>query len=221
MTSLSRFHAVIASLPLALWTVFHLGEQWAAFGGSEAWAERMHATSRGPLAIALEVVVIVLPVLAWGTLTLRAAVLRQPIPGAAREGDRGAVRVVGRLAPIAAVVALFFLSVHVGHLWLPKLLRGASESEQWLALTHELGRPALLVLYGIGLTAVALHLAASIPAGLEALGWIPTPDARRAAMLVSSVLALSVWILGVQLVGWLGTGTGTFWAIDVVEAPPE
>ncbi|MDQ3035877.1 MAG: hypothetical protein M3Y87_25970 [Myxococcota bacterium] len=221
MRSPSRLHALIAALPLAVWTLFHLWEQWAAFAGRDAWAVRVRATSQGALGIAIELAVIVVPLAVWAGFTFRAAIRREALPGTARPEDRGLVRVVGRLAPIAAFVAIAFLVLHVGHLWGPKLVRGASELEAWSALTHDVGRPWMLVLYAIGLTAVALHLAAAIPAALGALGWVVTDSARRSAVLVSSVLALCVWILAVQLTGWLATGAGTFWPIEVIETPAE
>lgn len=216
----SRLHALIAALPLALWTLFHLWEQWAAFAGRETWVSRMRETSGSGAAIAIELVVIVLPLAVWAGLTLRAAIRREVLPGTARPDDRGLARVIGRLAPIAAFVAIAFLVLHVGHLWGPKVVRGATELEAWSALTHDVGRPWMLVLYAIGLSAVALHLAAAIPAALAAVGWIVSDEARRSAVLVSTVLALCVWVLAVQLTGWLATGTGTFWSIEVIEAPP-
>lgn len=189
------------------------------FAGREAWTARMSGTSRGAVAIATELAIVVVPLVVWATLTLRALVAREALPGAARDEDQGAVRVVGRLAPYAAIASLVFLAVHVGHLWAPKLFAGASVTEQWIALTHEIGRPEMLVAYAIGLSALALHLGAALPAALQALGLIATPEARRSAMLVSVVFGLCAWLLAAQLVGWLGTGAGTFWAIDVVDAP--
>lgn len=229
-----RFHAVLSALPLAVWTVFHLWEQWAAFGGRDAWAMRMRATSRGPLAIAIELAVIVIPLAIWSGLTLvelaRGLVdpkRGRPLPGKAREGDTGLARGIGVVAPIATVVAILFLAIHVGSMWGPKIARGASLLETWSSLTHALGGPWSLALYAIGLTAVAFHLAGAIPAALEALGWIESPEGRRSAFLVSTVFALCAWVLAVQLTGWLATGRGTFWPIHVVdpgapmEAPPE
>lgn len=214
-----RFHAAIAALPLAVWTVFHLWEQWAVFAGRDAWTARMSATSRGPLAIATELALIVVPLVVWGGLTVRALVARESLPGAARPDDHGAVRVVGRLAPLAAVGSIAFLAVHLAQVWAPKLIASATTTEQWVVLTHALGRPELLAIYAVGLSAVALHLAASLPAALEALGVVTTAGARRSAMLVSVTFGLCAWILAAQLTGWLATGAGTFWAIDVLDAP--
>lgn len=214
-----RLHAAIAAMPLAVWTAFHLWEQWAAFAGRDAWVARMGETSRGPGAITAELALVVAPILVWAALTLRSLIARQALPGAAREEDRGAVRVVGRLAPLAAVAAIAFLVIHLAQLWAPKLISGASTTEQWVVLTHALGRPEMLVIYAAGLSAISLHLAAAIPAALEALGLVTTPEGRRSTMLVSVTFGVCAWILAAQLVGWLGTGAGTFWAIDVIDAP--
>jgi hypothetical protein len=213
-----RLHAAVAALPLTVWACFHLWEQWAVFAGRDPWIERMRATSRGPIAIAIELLVIVAPLAVWAALTIRAALRRERSLLAARDDDAGLVRAIGLLAPIGSVLAIAFLSIHVAHLWGAKVFGGASELELWAMLTHELGRPWMLVLYAIGLTGVALHLVGAIPAALEGLGWISTPAARRSAMLVSAALALAIWILSVQLTGWLGTATGTFWPIEVIEA---
>jgi succinate dehydrogenase/fumarate reductase cytochrome b subunit len=217
----ARAHAVLAALPLSVWTVFHLWEQWSVFRGREAWLARMAETSRGALPIAIELAVAILPLAAWSALALADLARGRRPPGASTSGDRGAVRVLGTLAPIGTVLAIFFLLVHVVHLWLPKLTRGASAAETWFALTHAVGQPWMLVLYAIGLMAIAIHLAAAIPAALAAVGRIETAEQRRSALLVSSVFAACVWVLAAQLTGWLGTGRGTFWPIEVVEPAVE
>lgn len=213
-----RLLPVLAALPLAAWTVFHLWEQLAAFAGRDAWIERMSRTSAGGLAITIELVAIVAPLALWAGLVIRELARRRPLPGAASADDGLASRTLARLAPFAAVTAIVFLAIHVGHLWAPKIVLGASTAETWWSLGHDLGRPWMLVTYAIGLSAVAIHLAIAVPAALGALGWVETAGARRQAILVAAVFALCVWILAVQLAGWLATGHGTFWSIEVIEA---
>ncbi|WP_236606974.1 hypothetical protein [Sandaracinus amylolyticus] len=207
--------AVLAALPLALWLAFHLGEQWSVFGGRDAWIARMQSTSRGPLAIAIELVVIG-ALSAWAVLTVRALVRRDALSGAAREDDAGIVRALGRLAPVVSIASIVFLAIHVATMWAPKLA-GADLVAQWVTLTHALGRPEVLVLHAVGLTAISLHLVVAIPAALEALGLVRSERGRRSAMLVAATFALCAWVLAAQLVGWLGTGAGTFWGISVTE----
>jgi succinate dehydrogenase/fumarate reductase cytochrome b subunit len=219
--SWSRLHAALAALPLTVWSCFHLWEQWAAFRGREAWVLRMRATSRGAFPVALEITAVVLPLAVWAGLALVDVARRRPLPGTVGKHERGLPRAVGFVGPIATVVAIFFLVIHVGHLWGPKIVRGATELETWRALTVDLGRPWMLVLYAVGLSAVALHLAAALPAALRALGWIESEEARRSSYLVSSVLALCVWLLAAQLTGWLATGHGTFWNVAESDADDE
>lgn len=218
MPDRARLHPLLAALPLGLWTVFHLWEQWSAFGGREAWLARMRQTSGGTLATLIELVLVVVPLAVWAGLAIADLVRRRPLPGAAREGDPLLAAALGRAAPFATIAAIAFVAIHVAHLWGPKLVRGASELETWSALTHDLGTAPMLAIYAIGLTAVAIHLAVAIPAALESLGWIARPPARTQALLVSTVFALCAWVLAAQLFGWLATGHGTFWSIEVIES---
>jgi hypothetical protein len=218
--SSERIYALVAALPLAVWTLFHLWEQWAAFEGSEAWLSRMHGTSSGGLAIAIESVAVVGPLVVWFLMSVGRMIRRKEPSKTELPEARGLARILGRAAPIAATLTAIFLLCHIAHLWGPKVLRRADEIETWAALTHDIGVPSMLVFYAVGLSAVAFHLANALPAALSSLGFFETPEARRSALLVSGVFAFCIWILSVQLTGWVATGTGTFWPIEVIETPP-
>jgi hypothetical protein len=194
--------------------MFHVWEQWAAFRGRLAWLVRMRATSAGPM-IALEVLLGVLPLLVWAVLHVRARVVGERLPGAAREGEGPLAEGLGLVGPVASSVALVFLLWHVGWLWIAKV-RGAAPVELYDMLQRTLGLPWALVLHAIGLAAVAWHLAAALPDGLEAAGVVSTPEGRRSTRIVTLVVGLCLFVLCAQLVGWLGTGAGTFWPIQVV-----
>lgn len=211
---LERLHAVVATLPLFAWAAFHVFEQWALFGGRLAWLVRMRATSSG-VAIVAELVVGVLPLVLWALLHVRARLRRERLPGTSREGDGALARGLGAVEPWASPLALAFLLWHVGWLWGAKVM-GASPVELYDALQRTLGLPWALVLHAFGLAAVAWHLAAALPDGLEAIGVVRGEEGRRSTFLLSAVLGLAIFVLSAQLVGWLGTGTGTFWPIQVV-----
>jgi hypothetical protein len=72
------------------------------------------------------------------------------------------------------------------------------------------------VVHAVGLVAVAWHLAAALPDGLEAAGVIATHEGRRSTRMLAVVIGLCLLALTAQLTGWLGTGAGTFWPIAVV-----
>ncbi|MBX7190780.1 MAG: hypothetical protein K1X94_01905 [Sandaracinaceae bacterium] len=211
---LARLHAIVATVPLAAWAVFHVWEQWAAFRGRLAWLVRMHSTSSGP-AVAAELLVGVAPLLARAALHVGALVRRERLPGMAREGDTALGVGLGFLAPWASSVAILFLLWHVAWLWGAKVM-GADSVELYDAMQRTLGLPWALVLHAVGLGAIAWHLAAALPDGLEAVGLVTGPESRSSARTVTLAIGLCLFVLTAQLVGWLGTGTGTFWPIQVV-----
>lgn len=211
---LARVHALVATVPLLVWSVFHVWEQWAAFRGRLAWLVRMRSTSAGAM-IALEVLLGVLPLVVWAVLHVRARVVGERLPGAARGGEGPLADGLGLVGPLASSVAIVFLLWHVGWLWAAKL-GGAAPVELYDALQRTLGLPWALVLHAVGLAAVAWHLAAALPDGLEAAGVVSTPEGRRSTRIVTVVIGVCLFVLAAQLVGWLGTGAGTFWPIQVI-----
>lgn len=213
---LARAHALVATVPLLAWSAFHLWEQWAAFRGRLAWMVRMRMTSPG-IGTAAELVLGVLPIVVWAALHVRARVRGDRLPGASREGDEPLGRGLGAVGPTASTVAILFLLWHLGWLWGQRML-GASLVEVYDSMQRTLGLPWALVLHAFGLAAVAWHLAAALPDGLEAAGVVSSAEGRRSTRLVTLVVGLCLFVLTAQLVGWLGTGTGTFWPISVVPA---
>lgn len=211
---LERTHAILAIAPLG-WALFHLVEQWSLFRGRLAWLAQMRATS-GNFATSLEIALAVLPILAWAGLHARALVLRRPIPGSVTRDEGGLALGLSALQPVASSLALLFLGWHVVWLWVPKLL-GAAPVETYDAMQRTLGLPWALGLHAFGLAAVLWHLAAALPDGLTAMGLLRTDEGRRGARTVAVVLALALFVLFAQMVGWVGTGTGTFWPIEVVQ----
>jgi hypothetical protein len=209
----ARLHAIVSCVPLLVWAAFHVWEQWAAFDGRLAWLARMRATSSGLGGLA-EVVLGVLPLVLWAVLHVRARIVGQRIPGGLREGDDGLGRALGTVATVATPAALLFLGWHVGWLWGARML-GAAPVELYDAMQRTLGLPWALVLHAFGLAAVAWHVAATLPDALEAGGAITSPEGLRSARIVTVTLGLALFVLTAQLVGWLGTGAGTFWPITV------
>lgn len=211
--------ATLATLPFAAHWAFHVWEQWAAFEGREAWLARMGSTSRGALPLLLEIV-IAGSFLGFAVFTLRDLVRRQPLPWSARKDDVGFVRAIGVVAPYASVVTIVFVGVHLLELWLPRVA-GGGLALQYAELRRSSGTLPHLVLYALGIPAAAWHLAAAIPAALDAHGLLKSPDDRRSAFYATSAFGAALLVLSAQLFGWHATGAGTLWPIDVVEAPME
>lgn len=215
----ARWLAILSVFAVLPWLVLHLWEQWAAFAGRAAWLERMHGTSGSVGMRIAELVGGVLPIVALAVLGGRALAAGGPLPGHQVDADDGAlVRFLSRAAKPALVTTVAFLVVHVGWLWLPRALGQASLGEGYEALRVAAGTPALLVVHAIGLSAVAVHVAASVPAWLVSSELVTTRGARRSAALAAAGLGTCLLILLVQLYGWHATGAGTVWPVRVIEA---
>lgn len=206
--------AIASSIPLAGQLVFHLWEEWSVFSGRRAFVDR-HGETSTTLATLAELLLFVLPLALWAVLLVRALTKRAPIPGEARPGDGVVARALGSVIRVVSPIAATFVVVHAGMLWGARVLFGEAPLRAYDLLQITMGRPAYLVFYGVGIPAVLWHLAATLPDGLEGLG-IVGESGRRQAHVVTAVLGLCLFVLYAQLAGWLATGTGTFWAIDVV-----
>lgn len=195
------------------WAAFHLWEQWSAFAGRERFVARMSGTSHGPLAIAVEIALGLLPIVVWLGLEARLVTLGpepSELRGAMAEHPELARR-LGSVVRVASWVLLCFLVVHAVWLWLPKLTEGSDPLRTWLRLRDELGTWPMAIVHALGLTALGLHVwAAPVRMGIV-FDWLPTPESRRAARLSGAIVALMVLVLLAQLVGWHAAGAGTVW----------
>lgn len=209
----------VAVLGVVPWLAFHLWEQWAALSGRGAWLERMYVTSGTSAMRVVELACGVLPFLLLGVLGGRAIASGRTLPGHAVDTDDGAlVRFLARASKPALGLVVAFGAAHVIWLWLPHALGRASLAEGYEALRIAAGTPLLLVVHAVGLSAVAVHVAAAVPAWLVASGLVVTRQGRRSAALVSAGLGGCILVLSVQLYGWHATGAGTVWPVRVIEA---
>lgn len=210
-----RARELIASVGVLGWALFHVWEQFAAFGGRARFIERMTATSHGSAALLVEVLFGVLPIAIWLGLEAR-LVFAGPEPEALREcmaEDPALARRLGTIVRVASWVFLFFLVVHVVWLWVPKLTEGAEPLRTWTRLRLELGTWPLAIAHALGLTGLLLHGAAAPTRLAVVFGGLPTAQARRAARWSGLIVVLGFVVLLAQLVGWHAAGTGTVWSM--------
>jgi hypothetical protein len=206
--------ALLGVLPLSVLLLFHLWQEWSVFGGRAAFVVRHGATSTG-MATLLEGLLFVVPMLAWVVLLGRAVVRGAALPGQAREGDPPLARLLGGVVRFVSPLAALYFVVHAGTYFGGRVAHGESPLWAYDLLRTTMGQPLWLVLNGVGVTASCWHLAATLPDGLEAAG-IVGPEGRRSAYWVTAVLGACLFVLYAQLAGWLATGVGTFWPIELV-----
>lgn len=210
-----RAHAALAALVPSAWAFAHLGEQWAAFGGRATFVRRLATTAFHPLALPVELLLVILPLVAWAVLELRLlrAPDEPPALAAALAEDPATARRLALLATGVRLVLLAFLAYHAAWLWLPKLLGGADPVGTWLRLRMGMGTLAHASAHAIGLTALTVHIACAVPRVFVSEGWVDTVESRRAARLSGLIVALGLFLLYAELAGWHATGAGTLWPL--------
>jgi hypothetical protein len=211
----TRALAILSSVPLVVQLVFHIYQEWAIFGGRYAFVDRLASTTT-PLATVIALVLFVLPMSAWIVLLARAIAARAPIPGQSRAGDPPIARALGGVIRVVSPLAAIGLVVHVVMLWGGRIANDQAPLWTYDLLRTTFGQPLWLGFNGLFVVATTWHLSATLPDGLEALGVVGA-EGRRSSFVVTAVLGACLFVLYAQLTGWLATGLGTFWPIEVVD----
>ncbi|MDW8246730.1 MAG: hypothetical protein RMJ84_09130 [Sandaracinaceae bacterium] len=209
-----RLHAATSTVFPGVWACFHLWEQWALFDGKEAWLARMHRTSTGWL-VPVEVIFGLIPLGLWTLLHCIAIWRRESIPGQASWEEGKLAFGLGWLVPLVSPLAIAFVLWHALWLWGMKA-QGAALLELSDAMERTVGLPWALVIHAFGLFAFSWHLAAALPDGLEAMGLVKR-ESKPFVRPFGVALALALFVSSAQLIGWIGTGSGTFWPLPVEE----
>lgn len=188
---LGRWHAAFGAL-LGVYTVFHLWQQWPALIGRDAWLERArHAALPGVLKALIVVALL-------GHMLLGAARLRA---GAHPADDRPTAG-MRRVQLFFGALVLGFLAVHVPLVqWTPG--PSSTVTDVYARLTDQLGRPGMLAVHLVGITAVCGHLGlglsrAAITAGLA--------KDTRVVLYVFGLLAGALLFGWLQVLAWYAIG---------------
>jgi succinate dehydrogenase / fumarate reductase cytochrome b subunit len=189
-----RLQRAIGLVPLSLFAVFHLWQNWAALESREAWFERARTHALG-----IGWAVFVLGLLALHAVLGLARVRRRRSSPAATSGGRS------RFAALTGVVLSVFLVYHVVHVW--PAASGAAHAtlaDGYGRLWQLLGRPLPLVLYVLGSGALAFHLAHGWARSLEE--HVSAAALRVAVRYVAGAAGLALFVLYMQLVGRFALG---------------
>lgn len=171
-----RIASILAFAPLGVWTTFHLYDNLAAFQGSQAWEKSVTGHS-SPLALAITSFVVLAP-LAWHTFWGIGRIF-QTRPNYPRYGYFANLKyIVQRLSAIG------LLAFILAHLWMaflkPRFIDG--HPEQFADIAHHMRfHPPTLIVYVLGVLAVAYHLANGLHSGLMSWGVVTTRRALKRA----------------------------------------
>lgn len=206
---LARIHAWIG-VWLAVVLVFHVWEGWAALYGREAHGARVAATSLRGVGLVASIVLVLLPFAAHAAIGVFLAARPR-----GTEAGAYASRGVRHLHVAAGITTLAFLVFHVGHAWIPGLGAGATMLP-YEALWVDLGKPAVLGVYLVGLTAAIFHLSQGLGAAAVTLGVARTPGSARSARMLSAVFAIVLWFFYLNVLTHFARGE----ALLLAPAPP-
>ena len=210
-----RARELLGTLGLGGWALFHLWEQWSAFGGRADFVARTTSTSHGALAIATELSLGILPIVLFVMVDLGTARTSEPsaLRAALAQTPSLAAR-LGRIGKWGSRVLVAFLLAHIVWLWLPKLIGSSEPVETWVRLRGSMGTWPMSVLHAVGMTALAVHVWQSVPRLAIVLDLVDgRPDILRALRASGLIVALGLILLYGQLAGWHASGAGTFWPL--------
>lgn len=195
-----RVLSLTGVLPLGAYVLFHLVETGAAGGGRRAFADRLTGDEGGVIALVLETVLVLVPLAVHAILGLWFVARGQSSDPAGygspalRAWQRG-----------TGVLLVAFLLFHLGDTWLAKL-GGMDGSALYDHLRSTAGRPLYLVVYVVGITCLAFHLALGLGAFAVTWGIARTDGARRAARGLGALLAAAVWLVSLNTLSHFAVG---------------
>ena len=190
---LRRLHSLTGIVPVGGFVAFHLYENYHAVQGAEAYNRASLALQRAPFALALEIVVIALPLLyhaVYGlfvTSTASSNVFAQPY---LRNWMYFSQRITG----------LILFAFIVFHYWTTRLVQLSDhESLDLFRLVQStVANPWLYAFYIAGILSATLHLANGIWSFSIVWGLTVGPRAQRRMMYVSAAVFVILSVIGVR-----------------------
>jgi len=190
---LRRLHSLTGVLPIGGFLAFHLFENYTARGGPDAYNEMTRDLQRVPFAVALEIVVIALPLLFHGiyglfiTVTASANVVTHRY---LRNWMYFSQRVTG-------IILFAFILFHY---WTTRLvqLQDHESLDLFRLMQASVANPWIYAFYVAGILSATLHLANGLWSFSIVWGLTVGPRAQRRMMAVSAAVFLALSFLGIR-----------------------
>lgn len=187
-----RLGSALAIVPLGVWTLNHLWNNLAAFQGGAAWQKAVTEYPH-PLAEGVTLAIVLLP-LVWHTIWGLGRIF-QTRPNYPRYGYFANLKFI--LQRVAGLGLLAFLGAH---LWLaflhPRLVEGHVEPFADIAHEMHFHKPTIVV-YILGVLAIAYHLANGLQTALMTFGATVT----KASLRKWEIMAWAMFLLMLAM-GW-------------------
>ncbi len=189
---LRRLHSLSGIVPIGAFLAFHLYENYTATRGADAYNKMSRTLQDLPFAVAMEVLIIVVPLFFHGiyglfvTSTAKPNVISNPY---VRNGMYFVQRATG------VIVFAFILF----HLWTTRLvqLQDHESLDLFRQVQAAVGNPWIYAFYLVGILSATFHLANGIWSFSIVWGLTTGPKAQRRMLYVSAAVFLVLSYIGV------------------------
>jgi succinate dehydrogenase / fumarate reductase, cytochrome b subunit len=183
-----RLHSIAGIVPVGAFLVVHLVTNAAALRGADAY-NAMAARMQGlPLVVAVEVLVIALPLFFHGIYGLFLTA-EEPAPASP---PRRKLLTAQRATGIVLFAFVLF------HLWTARLVQihDHESLDLFRLMQAALARPVIYAAYVAGILSATFHLSAGLYTFSDAWGLAVSARARRAAAFTSGAIFLGLSVVG-------------------------
>ena len=190
---LRRLHSLSGIVPVGGFLAFHLWENYTATKGAEAYNRMTRALQTLPFAVALEIAVIVLPLLFHGIYGLFITSTARPNVASNRY-VRNWMYFLQRVTGVIVFAFILF------HLWTTRLVQ--LDDHESLDLFRQVQgaveNPWIYAFYVAGILSATFHLANGIWSFSIVWGLTVGPNAQRRMMYVSAAVFVLLSYIGVR-----------------------
>ncbi|HEV8609601.1 MAG TPA: succinate dehydrogenase cytochrome b558 subunit [Thermoanaerobaculia bacterium] len=189
---LRRLHSLSGIVPIGGYLAFHLYENYQATRGAEAYNAMVRQLQQMPLALALEIGVIALPLFFHGVYGLF-------VTGTARPNVISSRYVRNWMYFFQRVTGVILFAFVIFHLWTTRLVnvRDHESVDLFRLMQSSVENPWIYAFYVAGILSATFHLANGIWSFSIVWGLTVGPRAQRRMMWVSAVVFVVLSILGI------------------------
>lgn len=190
---LRRLHSLTGIVPIGGFLAFHLYENFTATRGAEAYNETAHRLQEMPLALALEIGVIFVPIVFHGVYGLFLTAESRPNP-IASPFLRNALYTLQRVTGLIVFAFILF------HLWTTRLVQLSDHNtlDLFNLVRSTIANPWLYAFYVAGILSATFHLSNGLWSFSIVWGLTVGPRAQQRMAAVSAAVFVALSVIGLR-----------------------
>ena len=190
---LRRLHSLSGIVPIGGFLAFHLYENYSATIGSEAYNRMTQKLQETRFALALEIGVIIVPLLFHGVYGLF-------ITGTARPNVVSNRYVRNWMYFLQRATGIILFAFVIFHLWTTRLVnvRDHESVDLFRLMQDSVANPWIYAFYVLGILSATFHLANGIWSFSIVWGLTVGPKAQRRMMWISAAVFLALSFIGIR-----------------------